>query len=100
MRARAPRALGRLPPDTGAVRVLAAPGEPSPRPVLVHPERRGLADPAPPALTSRGGPLRSHDPAAARRGADRDRPLRRGAAAAVERRRPRRPLLPRLPQRA
>src|SRR5262249_52854493 len=46
------------------------------------------------------GPLRPHDPAAARGGSNRHRPVRRGAAAAVERRRARRPLLPRLPQRA
>ena len=44
------------------------------------------------------GPLRPDDPAPARRGPDRDRPVRPGAAPAVERGRPRRPLLPRLPQ--
>ncbi len=44
------------------------------------------------------GPLRPHDPPAARRGPHRHRPVRRGAAPALERRRARRPALPRLPQ--
>src|SRR5205085_847508 len=51
-------------------------------------------------LESCGGPFRPDDQAVAHGGSDRDRPLRRGAAAALERRRARRPLLPRLPQRA
>ena len=44
------------------------------------------------------GPLRSHDPAPPRRGPNRHRSVRAGADAAVEPRRARRPLLPRLPQ--
>ena len=49
-------------------------------------------------LESARGSLRRDDPAAARRGTDRGRAVRRLADAAVEPRRARRPLLPRLPQ--
>src|SRR5215211_3065831 len=50
-------------------------------------------------LESPGGPVRPNDPPRARRGPDRDRPVRREPDPAVQRGRPRRPLLPRVPQR-